>query len=221
MGNTCRLEIEGQSLELLPERVLYWPAGKLLAAADLHWGKCATFQRHGIPIPTTVLREDLARLGRVIERTKVDEVLILGDLIHHHSAIEAPIADLIGEWRRNFSRVRMTLIEGNHDRQVEQFLEQWSIDLHTGPILTRGPFSFSHEPNKADQYYNFAGHVHPMATVKGAGDQVRLPCFSMGPKHALLPAFSYFTGGVEVSRGKDARIFCLTDAKVIELPQGL
>ena len=41
----------GEQFLLHPDRVMYWPAQKILLAADVHMGKEHVFGRHGIAIP--------------------------------------------------------------------------------------------------------------------------------------------------------------------------
>ena len=53
-------------MELRPERALHWPERGVLAVADLHWGKSEAFQHFGIPLPSGVLEDDLARLSAAL-----------------------------------------------------------------------------------------------------------------------------------------------------------
>ena len=83
--------MKGESLGLLAERALHWPAGAggagVLAVADLHWGKTESFQQHGIPLPTGVLEDDLSRLSRALNGTGAKRLLLVGDLIHSRRGI--------------------------------------------------------------------------------------------------------------------------------------
>jgi len=42
---------------------------------------------------------------------------------------------------------------------------------------------------------------------RGSGESLRAPCFLLGERLALLPAFGSFTGMAEVRRGPGDRIF--------------
>ena len=64
----CRIELAGETIELLPERALWWPAAGVLFVADLHLGKAATYRALGQPVPGGTTQENLARLDRLIER---------------------------------------------------------------------------------------------------------------------------------------------------------
>jgi metallophosphoesterase superfamily enzyme len=42
------------------------------------------------------------------------------------------------------------------------------------------------------------GHLHPVYTLRGPGDTLRLPCFVISTRQWILPAFGSFTGGFKV-----------------------
>ena len=62
----CVVQWAGESLQLLPERALWGPAGRTLFVADLHIGKAATYRALGQPVPGGTTRENLARLDGLI-----------------------------------------------------------------------------------------------------------------------------------------------------------
>ena len=42
LGRPLAIDCAGETLWLLPEHALWWPAGRVLWVADLHLGKAAT-----------------------------------------------------------------------------------------------------------------------------------------------------------------------------------
>lgn len=48
-----------ESLHLLPEHALWWPAAQTLFIADLHLGKAASYRRLGQPVPTGSTQDNL------------------------------------------------------------------------------------------------------------------------------------------------------------------
>jgi hypothetical protein len=48
-------------------------------------------------------------------------------------------------------------------------------------------------------------------------DRLRLPCFHLGTAVGILPAFSAFTGGVDMKRRPGERIFAIADEAVVEV----
>ncbi|WP_224247152.1 ligase-associated DNA damage response endonuclease PdeM [Hyalangium gracile] len=211
----CQVRVSGREVELLPERALYWPEARLLAVADLHWGKPESFQQHGIPLPAGVLEDDLARLSRALERTQAQRLLLVGDLIHSKRGITPAVRERIATWRAGHD-VEMVLVRGNHDRHLKSLPPEWRLDVHE-EHLDEGPFRFAHHPEPATGRYSWAGHLHPVVRLSHGADRLRLPCFHVGEAVGILPAFSAFTGGLDMSRRGGERIFVIADEAVIEV----
>ena len=51
----------GQTLQLLPERCIFWRETGILILADLHLGKAAHLRHHGMPVPEGNTADDLTR----------------------------------------------------------------------------------------------------------------------------------------------------------------
>ncbi|MDP2304954.1 MAG: ligase-associated DNA damage response endonuclease PdeM [Pseudomonadota bacterium] len=209
-----RVRVGEHEVELLHERAVYWPATGTLIVADLHWGKEETFQAFGIPVPNGILADDLARLERALLRTAATRLLVLGDLVH--GAVSASTVDAIAAWRTRCA-VPTLLVRGNHDRHVPVLPLSWDIDDHRGVLYEEG-YAFTHEPAPVSGAYTWAGHIHPMASIRGRGDALRLPCFHLGPEVGVLPAFGTFTGGVSVRPNRGDRLFAIAGAAVVPLP---
>jgi metallophosphoesterase superfamily enzyme len=92
------------------------------------------------------------------------------------------------------------------------------IELHNRS-LSWGPFLFVHDLKDAiDETpagrYVFSGHIHPGIRLSGPGKQsVRLPCYVFSENHALLPAFSHFTGLALIDPEKTDRVFAVIPAE--------
>ena len=56
------------------------------------------------------------------------------------------------------------------------------------------PFLACHVPSAPRTGYALCGHVHPGVVVYGRADGARLPCFVIGRRRAILPAFGRLTG---------------------------
>ncbi|NMO15333.1 ligase-associated DNA damage response endonuclease PdeM [Pyxidicoccus fallax] len=212
----CQVRVGGTLLELLPERALYWPDAGVLAVADLHWGKTESFQQHGIPLPTGVLEDDLARLSAALGATGARRLLLLGDLIHSRQGLTPALVQRLAAWRESQAGVELVLVRGNHDRHVKTLPPEWRLDVRESH-LDEGPFRFAHHPEPAPGRFVWAGHLHPMVRLSGRGDRLRLPCFHVGSDVGVLPAFSAFTGGCDVSRRPGERVFAIADPAVVEV----
>lgn len=201
-------------LELRPDRSLFWPANSTLVVSDLHWGKVQTFQKAGIPMPGGLLERDLERLDLALEETQARRLLVLGDLVHAKEGITPGLVRRIAAWRAA-RPIPLVLVRGNHDRRSGALPESWQIQ--EVEFLQEGPFYFQHEPAEEGEYFGWAGHVHPACLLKGRADSLRLPCFAVGIRQGILPAFSEFTGGVTPPRLLGLRLFAVTGTRVMEV----
>lgn len=189
--------LAGEQVQLLPERALYWPAGGLLAVADLHWCKSETFRRHGIPIPLGILDSDLARLEAAARQTHAERIVVLGDLVHAARDVVAEARARIEAFRSRLP-LPFALVRGNHDRAIDALAKGLGIDLHEGE-LDLAPFLLRHDPLPRAGRFVLAGHIHPTFRLSGAGDALRLPCFHVDRRgFCVLPAFSAFTAGENI-----------------------
>src|SRR5688500_11195796 len=82
-------------LRLYADCALFWPEGQALIITDPHFGKADSFRHMGIPIPTALLANDLARLTKLITASKATFLIVLGDFFHtRHSQSESALAAL-------------------------------------------------------------------------------------------------------------------------------
>lgn len=185
--------------------------------ADLHWGKSETFQQDGVPVPVGILEADLGRLARVLQSTHAEHLVVLGDLIHHPRGITDGVIEAVAIWRKSFGG-EFTIIRGNHEKhwresnlpsawRVNRFVDEYSV----------GPFAFRHHPH-AGETFSFCGHEHPMVAVGGRADRVRLPCFHFTDEWAVLPAFSEFTRGRNVTPAPRDKLFLVLEKEVVPWP---
>ncbi|MDR3711845.1 MAG: metallophosphoesterase [Puia sp.] len=70
------------------------------------------------------------------------------------------------------------------------------------------------DPSPADlsptDGYVFSGHIHPGIRINGVAKQaLQFPCFYFGGAHAILPAFSRFTGMVSIYPKPDENVFAI------------
>lgn len=203
-------------MELLPERALHWPDASVLAVADLHWGKTESFQQHGIPLPLGVLDDDLARLSSALTTTRARRLLLVGDLVHSRQGLTDDVIRRVTTWREAHPDLDVVLIRGNHDRHVRTLPPTWRMEDRED-AWDEGPFRFAHHPEPATGRFVWAGHLHPMVRLGGGGDRLRLPCFHLRPGVGVLPAFSAFTGGLNVRRGRDDRVYAVAGTAVVEV----
>lgn len=206
----------------MPERCVYWPDRRMLIAADLHLGKCDTFRAAGLVMPAAVmagvLEEQLARLSRALAATGAERLMVVGDLLHAPAGLTAPMIDAVSRWRAS-APVRFTLVAGNHDRRVDRVREPWAIEIIHGEVR-EGPFVFVHDPSEApgdDGLFSWCGHVHPTVRLASGVDAVKLPCFVVDRRAAILPAFSRFTSGAVVRAAAERSLYAIAQDRILPL----
>ena len=210
----CTVKLEGEELWLLADKAVYWPARQCLMIADAHFGKASAYRSLGQPVPQGTTTENLQRLDRLLSALPCTQVIFLGDFLHGPGSHASGTLGALRSWRALNPDLPMTLIRGNHDKRAGDPPEDLRIDVVTEPLLI-GPFALQHEPDAHPSHHVLAGHVHPVYRLRGKGRQsLRLPCFVIGVRVSLLPAFGAFTGGHRVEQDNDRRIYVIGDHDV-------
>ncbi|QYY30066.1 ligase-associated DNA damage response endonuclease PdeM [Cupriavidus pinatubonensis] len=213
------VHVAGETLWLLPEHAVWWPAGGMLLVADVHIGKGAAFRALGQPVPHGTTTDNLARLRALVLRYPADELVFLGDFLHARAAHTAGVLVALHDWRRSLpQRLRCTLVRGNHDAHAGDPPPELGIMVVTEPFAA-GPFALCHMPGASPQGFVLAGHLHPACVLRGAGgDTLRLPCFVFGAQCAILPAFGAFTGHTTIRAQPGEQYYVVGDGRVWPVP---
>ncbi|MGD9924911.1 MAG: ligase-associated DNA damage response endonuclease PdeM [Pseudorhodoplanes sp.] len=192
--------LSGARLAVDPAGILWWPAERLLAVADLHFEKASSFARHGALLPPFDTAATLARLCEAIMRYRPRTVLALGDSFHDG---DGPLRlgdtdrDMIAALQQGRDWV---WIAGNHDPDPAV-----GIGGVFTPELSVGSVTFRHEPR--GQAGEIAGHLHPMARISARGRSVSRKCFAIDDERMVMPAFGAFTGGLNIRAAAFMTVF--------------
>jgi len=207
VGEYQVIEHCGETLWLLPEKAVYWPAQKALLVADVHIGKAASYRALHQPVPRGTTQATLARLDALLRHYACERLIVLGDFLHARPGRAPATLARLQTWRDTHAHIDMILVRGNHDKHAGDPPRALNIEVVEEPWML-GPFALQHEPDPHAQRPVLAGHVHPAYVLRGRGRQrLRLPCFVMDAKVSLLPAFGEFTGGWTIDRQAGARLF--------------
>ena len=206
MHSAHSLVLEGETVLLLAQKALYWPARRMLVIADIHFGKAAAFRALGVPVPRGTTTENLDALDALMALHPVDQLMFLGDFLHARASHASATLAAMLAWRLRHPGLRLLLVRGNHDKRAGDPAAALGMEIVDEPY-TDGPFSFCHHPDIAADGYVLAGHVHPVYVLATRVDSVRLPCFQVGPSRMILPSFGSFTGGFVVTAAPGERIF--------------
>ncbi len=208
---THTLQLAGETLEILPQRAVWWAAKRMLLLADLHIDKGAHFRKAGVPVSGTLMQQELQRLDALVQFRPPSHLIILGDLFHSQANQET---EAFNTWAaaQPFS---IELLLGNHDRHAARSL---AATVSRSWQRVEPPFLLTHEPpNPAEPATGYAlcGHLHPRLTLSGRGQQtLKLPCFYFNDRYAVLPAFASLAGGYAVERLGHGFACALTPQKV-------
>jgi DNA ligase-associated metallophosphoesterase len=197
---TDEIELAGAALVADPAGIVYWPAERLLAVADLHFEKGSSFARHGALLPPYDTAATLARLCEAILRYRPRTVFALGDSFHdgdgpQRLGLEDRAA--IGELQKGRDWI---WIAGNHDPDPAT-----GIGGEFTPAVAIGPLVFRHEPQ--GETGEVAGHLHPVARISARGRSVSRKCFAADGERMVLPAFGAFTGGLNIRAAACMNVF--------------
>lgn len=185
------IHIAGERLMLDPDGVLWWPARRLLAVADLHLEKGSSLAARGALVPPYDSRATLDRLLPLVRRYKPERLVALGDSFHdRHGA-----ARLAREDAARIAALAQSLalvwVLGNHDPAPPANLPGTAT-----AALHEGPLTFRHDATGRPG--EISGHLHPKAVVATRGKWVSRPCFVTDSRRVVLPAFGAYTGGLDV-----------------------
>lgn len=214
MDGSLAVKVAGESLELLPERAVYWPNRDSLILSDLHLGRVESLQQKGRPIPAGDTEETIRRLQQLNQRLNPGKIIVLGDLFHHVSSTDFALKTLV-DLMDIEALAEFILVPGNHDRQSQYQTESHPIQVRKSPAI-EAPFVLTHEPLSGSQYYNLAGHLHPMIDFESENERLRRPCFRFDPDGGVLPAFTQLANGVIQEPAAQRRIYAEAGDTVIE-----
>ena len=212
--------LAGEEVVLLAERALTGPAAPRCSVADVHLGKAASLRAGGVPVPRGATATDLDRLDALVQRTGSRRLVVLGDFIHAATGRVPALDAAVTAWRARHPDLALELVRGNHDRHAGDPPPAWRVAVVAAPhLLAAGPFVLHHEPAIPPTGYALCGHVHPGVRLTGAaGDSLRLPCFVLGLRSALLPAFGRLTGLALVSPRAGETVVAVAGTTLHALP---
>ena len=208
-----QIEINNTRFWLNANKSLFWQDLNALIISDVHLGKASHFQKSGLPLPSILGHEDLNEIAKIIFEQKPQQVIFLGDLFHSKYNDEWT---WFLKWMDHFPDVKFILITGNHDQGIMPMLPE---NLEATDLLEHNSIQLTHEPIKkiGETKFNICGHIHPGVVLRGKGRQsIKLPCFWIGKKQLIVPAFGNLTGTMKMSK-KNAEVFAVFENELLEL----
>ena len=149
--------------------------------------------------------------------------MVLGDFTHARAAMTPGLLKSLCAWRTRWSSLAFTIVLGNHDRGAERLLFGLRLRLRGSAGLDRGA-RVPAPPDCGDNVSGplaLAGHLHPVVRLNGPGrDSLRTPCFVVGERQIVLPAFGEFVGGSLVTPSEGERLLIATARGVFDVTPG-
>ncbi|MDX2176924.1 MAG: ligase-associated DNA damage response endonuclease PdeM [Candidatus Sumerlaeia bacterium] len=212
------IECAGESMLAMGCRALFRPATGTLLIADPHFGKAASLQAAGVPVPEATIAEPLARLTAALRSTGARELVILGDFFHDRHSRSPETLRRLAEWRAAHAVLRILLVRGNHDRHAGDPPGDLRIECAAEQVEAP-PFAYGHYPDRAARGYLLAGHLHPAIRLKRRGETaLRGPCFWFRQNSAVLPAFGELTGKADIAPSAGDRVVLAVGGVAVPLP---
>jgi len=182
-----KVAVTGEGRKRLVARgsgALWWPARRLLAVADLHFGKAGRLARRGgALLPPQDTQATPARLDAEVSALDPAEVVCLGDSFDDLEAADLPETE--AKWLVRLMAGRAWVwVAGNHDPGPVALAGSHRSKLMRAPLL------FRHIARQAEGPGEVSGHFYPKARLGGAAR----PCFLIDRARVILPAFGAYTG---------------------------
>ena len=206
--NRSRLDLE-PGVTLDARRAVWLAVTRTLAVADLHLGYAWAHRAQGQMLPLSTTDETLPRLHALLDDYAPAELVLLGDIVHRAIRVPPFIEELRALITALSARTTLRLVLGNHDRNLEALLLDCALAARTtrehaagGHMLLHGDCTdpvaagtlLAQSPGRV-----IIGHEHPAISISdGVATRVRCPCFLVGEKLLVLPAFSPWAAGTEV-----------------------
>lgn len=241
------IEYRGVRLSLSPERCIYLPTSDKLILSDVHLGKEAVFQRHGLGIPDGIATADISRINKLLQSFEPRELMILGDLVHTLPQTRESWLPAFANLVEDHPQTSFHVVTGNHDKPGTHKLLPATVNWHqeiiednmrfthfprfTGPAgwqqlaSNRQTIVVADNPSakqsvESDSNLNFAGHIHPSYVLKARGkkNSLRMPAYWFSGNQIVLPAFGEFTGTHNITALPGDSIYGVGPDAVIPMP---
>jgi metallophosphoesterase superfamily enzyme len=178
---------------LTPARAAIHLPTATAVVADLHLGYNEARRRAGDAAPATDFAGLLAPLRRVFEAHAVGGLVVAGDLFE--AGFDAAIADEFLAWLRDVGVALAGVAPGNHDRRLAS-----AVGLPVFPDgVPVGVCRVVHGDRRTPEGMVVQGHAHPWVRWT---DRLSAPCYLVGERRLVLPAFSPDAAGVNVLPGR-------------------
>ena len=162
---------------------LYLPAHKALVIADSHIGYEESLQRQGVMVPMMQLKDILKRLGNILSKVEVEQIIFNGDIKHEFGRISRQ------EWKETFELLdflqkhsKVVLVKGNHDTILGPLAMRKNLEIRDYAVLGDVFITHGHKNYEIPKEVKtvIIGHEHPAITLHEGGRYEKYKCFLIG-----------------------------------------
>lgn len=190
------------------DTALYVKKQKLLVFGDIHIGYEEALNKQGILVPRTSSTELLKRTEKLLQKTKPNIIIILGDLKHEFGTISET------EWRHTVRFLnllqqharKIILIKGNHDTILKPIAKTKNLEITDTYEIDDILFAHGNKIWEQAKQKNIKtiiiGHIHPAITVTDWPRRETYKAFLKGTwknkQLVVMPSFTALTEGTDV-----------------------
>ncbi len=198
---------------------------RILIVSDLHIGIENEYYQRSMRIPSQT-RGMVKRLERLVQETRADRLVILGDIKHKVPGISRQELRELPEFFGRFNgRVKVDVVPGNHDSGIRDWLPE-GVRLHKSSGFRIGDLFLVHGHGWPPESFTKAkfvvtGHSHPQiefrdklgyrwsepvwlrAKLKTELMKKRYKQATGFPEIIVMPCFNNLSGGMAVNRKPD------------------
>lgn len=195
---------------LTPQRAAIHVPTATAVVADLHLGYDEARRRSGEAVPDAGLEETVASLSVLFGRHDIRRLVVAGDLAEN-AAGRQRVQEFV-EWLADGGVELAGVVPGNHDQGLSPV-----VGLPLCPEgFELGCWRVVHGHGRLPAGQLVLGHFHPCLRWPGSAS---VPCFLVGPRRMVLPAFSADAAGVNVLRERRwgrYRLAVISGGRVLE-----
>jgi hypothetical protein len=175
---------------LTPERAAIHLPTATAVVADLHLGYDQARRHSGEAVPAVDIDDIIAGLACLFARRNARRLIVAGDLLENTRGRER--ARELSAWLTTMNIELVGIVPGNHDGAVA--LADLGLPLYPDGI-DLGAWRIVHGHGKLAAGKLVLGHFHPCFRWPG---HPPAPCYLVGPRRLILPAFSPDAAGESV-----------------------
>jgi uncharacterized protein len=186
-----RLAFGGHEFQCVGGAALFWPAQSALIVADLHLEKASWYAAGGQMLPPYDSHATLTRVGALMRATGATTIWCLGDNFHDNAGTGRLGGDALALLASLTRTYDWRWIVGNHDPALASEIGgSIQAQAEVAGLVMR------HHADPRELRPELTGHFHPKYQARAKSRAVSRPCFVMGARKLILPAFGALTGGL-------------------------